>query len=67
MILTSRGLVLERLQLGNLVQQTGEIAILGPCNPGSVIQIGADRDTRNQRRGQCCRQKNGPNPISDWS
>jgi len=62
LILTSRGLALERLQLGTLVQQTGEIAILGPCNLGSVIQIGANRDTRNQRRGQCCRQKKRSKP-----
>ena len=42
-----RRLVLERLQLGDLVQQTGEIAVLRAGDLGAVIQIGARGRTRS--------------------
>jgi hypothetical protein len=47
-----RRLVLQRLQLGDLVQQIGEVAIFRAGNLGPVIQIGADSRTGHQHRGQ---------------
>src|SRR6202023_2086841 len=42
-----RRLVLERLQFGDLVEQIGEVAILGTGDLGPVIQICADRTTEH--------------------
>ena len=45
-----RRLVLERLQLGDLVQQIGEAAILGAGNLGPIIHIGTHSSIGHQRR-----------------
>jgi hypothetical protein len=50
-LLGRRRLVLERLELGHLVQQIGEIAVLGAGNRGPIIPIGTDRRAGDQR---CC-------------
>ena len=48
----NRGFVLERLQLGDFVQQIGEITVFGTGNLGAVIEIGAHGWAGNQRRRQ---------------
>ena len=58
----SRRFVLERLQLGNLVQQAGEIAVLGAGDLGLIVQIGADGRTGRQRRGERNHLKKSANP-----
>src|SRR5215472_17917104 len=54
------GLVLERLQLGNLVQQTSEIAVLRSGDFGAVIHVG----TRFCAGGQCRGQRDDQNKTS---
>jgi hypothetical protein len=49
------GLVLERLQLGDLVQQARKVAVFGAGNFGAVIQIG----TRGSAGDQRCEQYDG--------
>jgi len=51
----SRRLVLERLQLGDLVQQARKVAVFGAGNFGAVIQIG----TRGSAGDQRCEQYDG--------
>src|SRR5215469_12899392 len=57
-----RGLVLERLQFGDLVQQTGEIAVLRPGDFGAVIHVGMCARTKSERRSKHENQKKPPNP-----
>src|SRR5205809_1251996 len=48
--LGSRGLVLERLQLGDLVHEISEVAILSAGNLGAVVQVSIGRRTGDQSR-----------------
>jgi hypothetical protein len=48
----NRRFVLECFQLGDFVQQTGEIAVLRPGDFGTVIKVGARDCARRQRRDQ---------------
>src|SRR5580692_342775 len=56
------GLVLERLQLGDLVQQARKVAVFGAGNFGAVIQIGTRGSAGDQRREQYDGQKKTSNP-----
>src|SRR6266704_7094107 len=58
----SRGLVLERLQLGYLVQQIGEVAILGAGNLGPISQIGTNGGAGDQCCGHCNHEAKLSNP-----
>jgi hypothetical protein len=45
-----RRLVLQRLQLGDFIQQIGEILIINAHDLGAIIQIRMRRGRGNQRR-----------------
>jgi hypothetical protein len=57
-------LVLERFQLGNLVQEDRKFAVFRAGNLRAIIQIGMYGKTRRQRRSQRDDRKKPSNPYA---
>src|ERR1700739_410983 len=68
-LLGNRGSVLERLKLGDLLQQISELAILDAGDLGSIVQISAGNITGNNCRCDQCNHQvkpSNPHPAPVW-
>jgi hypothetical protein len=63
--LGNRRLVLQRFQLGDLVEQTGKVAVLNAGDLRAIIQIGTRRSAGEQRRDQKSGETTGALAVQD--